>query len=231
MRSLWRTTLWLGFAAACGGVGYWQGLGHGAEVMSDLYSMDRVSFGLANARLAMEQLGGGNEGSRRYAETNLRLALAGIGESMAGRDWLHCYPRDRQTLAAAAAYLRGHPYESPSRPAIERALRLCPSETGHPSPPIADGKYSFQLRDPEFPDAAGIPLRATVDAEHIEFVTTAASDRFPEGARFEGALTWHAGTKQWLLGEAPGDALATAVGGCSEGPEVVDLDKRIFWMC
>lgn len=58
-----------------------------------------------------------------------------------------------------------------------------------------------------------------------------AADGFPKGTIAEGTLMWHPKTKEWIIGLEAGDRDAVEVGGCSDGPEVVDLKKRIFWTC
>lgn len=42
---------------------------------------------------------------------------------------------------------------------------------------------------------------------------------------------WHAASGQWIVGYEPGDAAAPCLGGCSDGPAVIDLEKRIYWTC
>jgi len=232
MRPLWRNALWLLFAAACGAFGYRQGIGKGAEVMTTLYTSDRASLNLANARQALLQLARGNDASRAYAESNLHLALASIGEWSTQRVWHDCYDVDRRTLAAAALYLKGHPFDSPSKQAIQHALDWCPAKGTQPVPPVVFGEYRFEIRDPEFPEQVGIEARATFDTgDKVVIETVKDSYRYPAGARFEGTLAWNAPAKKWVLASQPADANAKEVGGCSDGPEVIDFEHFVLWVC
>lgn len=36
---------------------------------------------------------------------------------------------------------------------------------------------------------------------------------------------------QWVIVRSEADRHATEVGGCSDGPEVVDLQQKIYWTC
>ena len=42
---------------------------------------------------------------------------------------------------------------------------------------------------------------------------------------------WHPASKRWIIGEKPSDRSLQEVGGCSDGPEVVDLVRKIYWTC
>jgi hypothetical protein len=41
----------------------------------------------------------------------------------------------------------------------------------------------------------------------------------------------HRRTGKWIIGHNPGDKDAQEVGGCSEGPSVVDFNHKKFWLC
>lgn len=89
----------------------------------------------------------------------------------------------------------------------------------------------FQHRFAEQPAIRSIPLQVTVRGSHIVVVNSKASDLFPTGILAEGKLMWHAGSAQWIIGHKAADRQVRDVGGCSGGPEVVDLAHRIYWTC
>ena len=60
---------------------------------------------------------------------------------------------------------------------------------------------------------------------------TKVNQRFSRGVIAEGELTWHARSRQWIIGVESADKDADEVGGCSDGPEVVDLVARVYWTC
>ena len=107
-------------------------------------------------------------------------------------------------------------------------LAACASE---PRLPLAPGIYRFQQRFAEQPSMQGAELKATIEGRHIELVNIGDSTVFPKGVIEDGALSWHARSRQWIIVSTPGDARAEDVGGCSGGPNVVDLVARIYWTC
>lgn len=74
-------------------------------------------------------------------------------------------------------------------------------------------------------------LDAVVQGRHIRFTSKPNSSVFPPGVVEEGILLWHVPSKQWIISQNEADAEAAEVGGCSEGPFVVDLEQKIFWTC
>lgn len=98
-------------------------------------------------------------------------------------------------------------------------------------PPLRDGEHAFRHRSAEHPKLPAHPLVARVTGTHIVLVHRKASSVFPIGVVAEGELMWHDASKQWVLGQDPADRTAEEVGGCSDGPEVVDLRERIYWTC
>jgi len=100
-----------------------------------------------------------------------------------------------------------------------------------PSPPLATGQYTFEHRFAEHPSLSSIRLVATIRGTRIVLVNPRASDPFPAGVIAEGDLMWHSASGQWIIGQSPADKAAAEVGGCSDGPPVIDLTARIFWTC
>lgn len=100
-----------------------------------------------------------------------------------------------------------------------------------PSPPLPSGQYTFEHRFAEHPSIRSIPLTATIEGFQLVLVNPRASDPFPEGVVAKGELMWHAVSGQWIIGHSAADKTAAEVGGCSDGPEVVDLVARIYWTC
>lgn len=100
-----------------------------------------------------------------------------------------------------------------------------------PQLPLAPGQYVFQHRFAEHPEISSIRLDVTIKDAHITVVNPTASDPFPAGVLSAGMLIWHAPSKQWIIGQQASDRLARDVGGCSDGPEVVDLENKIYWTC
>ncbi|MGY0505392.1 hypothetical protein [Luteimonas sp. e5] len=106
----------------------------------------------------------------------------------------------------------------------------CSSLPG-PALPLASGQYVFQHRFAEDPRFNSIPLHVTIRGDRITVVNPKAHDPFPAGVIEQGWLMWHAASSTWIIGQSKQDRHAPEVGGCSDGPNVVDLVNRIYWTC
>lgn len=100
-----------------------------------------------------------------------------------------------------------------------------------PALPIRSGEYVFRHKDAEFPNQPGVAVKVRITGRHIVVINPVAGGVFPKGMLTEGTLVWHAQTREWIIATQPSDRDASEVGGCSEGPEVVDLMHRIYWTC
>lgn len=113
------------------------------------------------------------------------------------------------------------------------AWALIGSALAAPPIPLASGEYSFEMRDEEFPNLPGTPIRVLVNGTHIKIVSESpGSTTFPAGTVVdEGFIIWNLQKGQWIVGDKESDATAVEVGGCSEGPAIIDLDNRVYWWC
>lgn len=46
-----------------------------------------------------------------------------------------------------------------------------------------------------------------------------------------GKILKHKSTGQWIIAIKPGDEFAEHVGGCSDGPRVIDFKNKKWWTC
>ena len=109
-------------------------------------------------------------------------------------------------------------------------LASCQSATD-PAIPLGTGSYKFQHRYAEHPTMPSFQLEARISGKHIVLTIPEAAGPFPAGVLAEGELMWHPASKRWIIGEKPSDRSLQEVGGCSDGPEVVDLVRKIYWTC
>ena len=100
-----------------------------------------------------------------------------------------------------------------------------------PKLPLPPGRYTFEHRFAEQPRLPHAKVLVIIRKRTIQVINTQAHPPFPKGVIAQGRLVWNQPTGQWIIGEGAGDRTATEVGGCSDGPEVVDLVKRIYWTC
>ena len=110
------------------------------------------------------------------------------------------------------------------------ALSL-PAVAAEPKLPISSGRYEFQHKFAEQPEMHNEPVTVVIKGHHITIINEGPSGTFPHGIIGDGTLMWHSKSKQWILGYRKSDREVEDVGGCSDGPEVVDLKNRIFWTC
>jgi len=103
--------------------------------------------------------------------------------------------------------------------------------TSAPKLPIQSGQYIFHHKFAEQPTMPSITLTAIIDGDHIVLINEDEFDVFPKGVLVDGTIMWHEKSRQWIIGHSESDRFAPEVGGCSEGPEVIDLEKRIYWTC
>jgi hypothetical protein len=100
-----------------------------------------------------------------------------------------------------------------------------------PQLPIQSGRHTFQHRFAEQPKMKSVSLNAEIRGRHIVLINEAPSSVFPKGVVAEGTLMWHSTSGQWIIGKSDSDRNAKEAGGCSDGPEVVDLKNKIYWTC
>ena len=111
-------------------------------------------------------------------------------------------------------------------------LMLFAAHTANAGMPLRSGTYAFRHRFAEHPTMPSIPVHVRIRGSRIQVFNRSGNDSmFPLGKIAEGRLYWHAPSGQWIIGTEPADQHAPEVGGCSDGPEVVDLVRRIYWTC
>ena len=47
----------------------------------------------------------------------------------------------------------------------------------------------------------------------------------------EGVIMKHKKTGKWIIAHSPKDAYAKDIGGCSDGPSVIDFKHKKWWKC
>ena len=97
--------------------------------------------------------------------------------------------------------------------------------------PLASGSYVFQHRFAEHPQMSSITFNVTIDGDKITLTNPKAADPFPAGIIEQGQLVWHQASSSWIIAHSDADQFAPEVGGCSEGPHVVDLHAKVYWTC
>ncbi len=107
----------------------------------------------------------------------------------------------------------------------------CLAAASTPRQPIASGQYTFRHKFAEHPSIPSISVTVKINGRRIVVINESPPAVFPKGILASGTLMWHPGSQQWIIGHKKSDASLRDVGGCSDGPEVVDLQKKIYWTC
>jgi hypothetical protein len=112
------------------------------------------------------------------------------------------------------------------------AISACEGPSS-PEPPLPSGDYVFKHKFAEAEQSSipSIELNVQIRGRHIVLINNDRTDVFPAGVIAEGTLMWHMASGKWIIGTEAADANATEVGGCFDGPDVVDLEGRVYWTC
>ncbi|CAA0110317.1 Uncharacterised protein [BD1-7 clade bacterium] len=97
--------------------------------------------------------------------------------------------------------------------------------------PLEDGEYKFQHKYAEHPSLDSLTFNVTIQGFNIIVSNSQPSTVWPQGVIEQGKLFLHSNSKQWIIINNNDEKSATEVGGCSDGPTVIDLVKKIYWSC
>jgi hypothetical protein len=99
--------------------------------------------------------------------------------------------------------------------------------------PLEDGQYFFEHKyaEAEHYQIKSIQLIVEIDGRTVVVINNDRFDVFAQGVLEEGTLMWHSKSRQWIIGDSPTDRNRDDIGGCSGGPNVIDLVNRIYWTC
>jgi hypothetical protein len=96
-------------------------------------------------------------------------------------------------------------------------------------------KNGTYIYDVAFAEWQGRSLGATVMVEIKDNTIVVKCNDGLSGEKGEiidsGIIMKHQKTKQWIIGHRPEDKYAEEVGGCSDGPIVIDFKRKKVWLC
>jgi len=77
-----------------------------------------------------------------------------------------------------------------------------------------------------------IQLDVEIRGRDITIINNNKGSIFPVNEIIEsGKLLYHPKFKEWIISNSSEDSNAIEIGGCSDGPAVVDLIDKIYWTC
>ena len=96
-------------------------------------------------------------------------------------------------------------------------------------------KNGAYIYDVAFAEWQGRSMGATVIVEIQDTTIVVKCNENLSRAKGEiidsGIIMWHEETKQWIIGHSLEDKYAKEVGGCSDGPIVIDFKRKKVWLC
>ena len=113
---------------------------------------------------------------------------------------------------------------------------MCLSLTAYSAQPkqhllLKSGTYTFKHKFSEQPDAGSSPLVVKIKGNQIAVYNREGSGVFPKGLIEKGTLMFHQKSQAWIISTSAEDINAEEVGGCSDGPTMVDLLNKTYWSC
>ena len=98
----------------------------------------------------------------------------------------------------------------------------------------ADGTYLYDIAFSEYRgESMGEKVTVIISGDSIKVVYEGDGNlsNAKAGTVFgQGMLRKHK-SGRWIISQSPEDTEIDEVGGCTDGPEVIDFEEEKFWMC
>ncbi len=97
-----------------------------------------------------------------------------------------------------------------------------------------DGTYTYSIA---FAEWQGKPLGATctviIKGDSVKVVHNGKGNLTSKKGDIldQGIIMKHNKTGKWIIGHSSKDKNAKEIGGCSDGPSVIDFKRKSFWSC
>ena len=123
-----KTFLWLMSVAAACAVGFYLGIGYGAQSIGNIAAQNQVLEGLSRVRSSLNALEANDIAhSQELMEQNLKSALFQIGSNVQDSERRACSETDRETIRAANEYTQRKSglMAGPWQAVMVKGLELC----------------------------------------------------------------------------------------------------------
>jgi hypothetical protein len=96
-----------------------------------------------------------------------------------------------------------------------------------------DGIYIYKIAFAEWNGKSnGATCLVTIKGDSITIIHDGSNLSGMKGDTLNrGIIMKHKKTGQWIIGHSSKDKDAKEVGGCSDGPSVIDFKRKRFWLC
>ena len=98
----------------------------------------------------------------------------------------------------------------------------------------ADGIYMYKIAFAEWGGKSlGSTCTVIIKGNHIKVLHNGKPGLMGKKGEIidQGIIMKHSRTGHWIIGHHAKDKNAKEVGGCSEGPSVIDFKHKQFWLC
>ncbi len=95
------------------------------------------------------------------------------------------------------------------------------------------GTYTYAVKWAEWPNMTGPNVKVVIKKDSV-FVYALDSNMTLSSKGdilAKGILIFHKKTSQWIIATKLEDKDAPEVGGCSDGPTIIDFKNKWFWLC
>ena len=96
-----------------------------------------------------------------------------------------------------------------------------------------DGTYTYSIAFAEWDGKSlGATCTVIIKGDSIKVVHNGKGNLTGnKGDVFDEGIIMKHKYGKWIIGHSPSDKNAMEIGGCSDGPSVVDFTNKIFWSC
>ena len=113
-------------------------------------------------------------------------------------------------------------------------LCFCTISTLATSQKPKDGVYTYTIADEEYGGKSlGATCTVIIKGDSIKIVHNGKGNLTGEKGDIldEGIIMKHKNSGKWIIGHHPKDIYAKEIGGCSEGPSIIDFKHKIWRSC
>lgn len=96
-----------------------------------------------------------------------------------------------------------------------------------------NGTYTYQVAFDEWQGKSlGATVLVKIKGDSVYVIHNGGNLSGKKGEIIDsGIIMKHIKTGQWIIGHSPNDKNAPEVGGCTDGPSVIDFKRKKFWLC
>jgi hypothetical protein len=95
-----------------------------------------------------------------------------------------------------------------------------------------NGIYSYKIAWEEFQGKSlGSTCTVRINGDSITIINDGSITGEKGGILDQGLIMKHKKTGKWIIAHKAKDIYAKEIGGCSEGPAVIDFKLRVFYSC